>query len=122
MTEEDSNAMMNDCYEGLAKWHNEIARSNKRLLRAIKSVKGDTFYRNIKKALKELTEGCYHIEEMKYEIVRKTSGLWQNHSFGKEIKGRWTEQWSEGTEGDSWGGYIYIEIKKGRFLKVNFSM
>jgi hypothetical protein len=122
MSQAQKDAMYEEVYKPIVDGQKEIARSNKRLLRAIKKVKGETFYRNLKKCLRDLTDCCDHVDDMKYEIVRKPTGTFQKEPYGKEILGKWVDQWSTGTEGDSWAGYEYILIRTGRWLKVNYSM
>ena len=122
MSQSQSDAMYEEVYKPIVDYQKEVARSNVRLLKAIKSVKGIAFHRNLKRCLAELTDGCDHIDDMKYELVRQVTGKFQRQSYGKEIQGTWTDQWATGCEGDSWAGYVYVLITSGRWLKVNYSM
>jgi len=96
---------------------NELDRKNKRLLKAIKKVKGNTFYKYLLQIIEE-SEGISGLAE----IVSKPVGEFQAEKYGRQIKGIWVSQWSVGTEGDSWDGIVYVEIKPNKYLKFNYSM
>ncbi|WP_276483579.1 hypothetical protein [Paraflavitalea pollutisoli] len=108
--------------EGMDDFHldmQEVDRKNKRMLRAIKSVKGRSFYNHVREYLKNI-EAVYWRE---YEIVREPQGDPQQVSeYGRAIKKEWIDQWSTGTEGDSFDGYACIELKPGRYLRIYYSM
>jgi hypothetical protein len=100
------------------KWLQEVDKRNNRVLRAIKSVKGKTYYRHLISYLKDASV----TEWSEFEIVREPLGDEQKVTeYGRSIKKEWVEQWSVGTEGDSFEGYIYLELKLGRYLKFRFS-
>lgn len=106
--------------KGMNEYHdylNELDRKNKRLLKAIKKVKGNTFYKYLLQIIEE-SEGISGLAE----IVSKPVGEFQAEKYGRQIKGIWVSQWSVGTEGDSWDGIVYVEIKPNKYLKFNYSM
>lgn len=108
--------------KGMAEYYNalrEIERKNNRILRAVKSVKGKTFYNHLIEYLKNCETTDYNI----WEIVRVPQGKEQKVTeCGRAIKKEWVQQWSVGDSGDSWSGIICVELKPGRYLKFNFSM
>jgi hypothetical protein len=57
-----------------------------------------------------------------WEIVSEPSGKKQKETeFGHSIKFIWVDQWSVGTEGDSFEGYIEVQIKENKYLKFRYS-
>lgn len=104
---------MSEYYDYLGLLHNK----NERLLRAIKKVKGKTFY----KYLIEIIEDSEGIKGLA-EIVSKPTGKYQEEPYGRTIKGMWIEQWNVGMEGDSWEGTVCIQLKPNKYLKFNYSM
>jgi hypothetical protein len=97
---------------------NEIHRRNSRILRAIKSIKGKAFYRHLVALIKDANPTEWH----EWEIVSEPSGKKQNESeFGRSIKFIWVDQWSVGTEGDSFEGYIEVQLKENKYLKFRYS-
>lgn len=113
----DDQQAMDDCYKGLIEYEKECNRRNSRILRAIKSVKGRTFYKHVLQIIEE-SEGIYGVAE----IVREPKGEFQEERYGRFIKGIWVNQWSVGMEGDSFEGYVFVEIKPGRYLKFGYKM
>lgn len=107
--------------EGMAQYFNglkEVDNRNERVLKAIKSVKGKTYYKHLISYLKDASMP----EWGEFEIVRQPIGDEQKVTeYGRSIKREWVEQWSVGTEGDSFEGYICLELKPGRYLKFRFS-
>lgn len=94
------------------------ASRNSRLLKAIKSVTTDAFYEGLVSYIDELASECNMFEFEQFEIVRETTGKWQDEDWAQVC----VDQWSVGDSGDSWNGFIYIEIKAGRYLKIHYSM
>lgn len=97
----------------------DIHRRNQRLLRAIKSVKGKTFYKRLMEVIKE-SEGMRSF--FLAEIVKVPVGKFQSERYGREIKGIWVDQRSVGMEGDSWEGTVCVEIKPNKYFKFHYSM
>lgn len=108
---------MEDGMKAWADYENECFRKNKRLLKAIKSIKGKTFY----KYLSGIIEGSEGIKGIA-EIVKEPTGKFQKDNYGRQIKGIWVQQWSVGMEGDSWEGYVCVEIKPNKYFKFSYSM
>ena len=107
--------------EGMSQYYaylEECERSDRRLFRAIASVKGKTFVKRLKELINgEQTYGTRCV------ILREPVGEYQKETeYGNQIKGIWLQQWSTGTEGDSFSGIICVEIRPGRYFKFDFSM
>lgn len=105
-------------WEDLAKYEEEVWRHNQRLLRAVKKVKGRTFH----KYLLSIIESCDRVKD-KLEIDKEPNGDWQKETdCGRTIKEVWVDQWATGTEGDSWDGYLWVQLKANKYLKISYSM
>lgn len=105
---------MMEYFQGL----HEVNRRNSRILKAIKAVKGKTFYRHLTALIKDANP----TEWGEWEIVKEPGGEKQKETeFGRAIKFIWVEQWSVGTEGDSFEGYIWVQIKENKYLKFRYS-
>lgn len=110
-----------DAENGMSEYYaylEECERSDRRLFKAIASVKGKTFVKHLKSLINgEQTYGT------RCEIVRQPIGDFQKeHEAGRQIKGIWVQQWSTGPEGDSFSGTVCVEIRPGRYFKFHFSM
>ena len=107
--------------DGMTEYFNNLRendRRNNRVLKAIKSVKGRTYYKHLISFIKDAGLP----EWAEFEIVREPIGEEQKVTeYGRSITKEWVEQWAEGTEGDSWGGYICLQLKPNRYLKFRFS-
>lgn len=114
---EEWKALTEKVYSELAEQEKEIARSNNRLFKAIETVKGKAFLRNLKMVLFD----CYLSNYDKCTIVNSTTGKWQEERYGREIRGYWVDQWSVGMEGDSFAGFIYVKLKENKFIKCPYS-
>lgn len=107
--------MMDEMYESMAAYDREVERSNKRLCKAILNQLGTTF-------LKEIMAVAHESEvQNKMEIVRETTGEYQKEYGYDCFEGYWVDQWSVGDSGDSFNGYIYIQLKENRWLKMYYS-
>lgn len=118
MTEEKTLDELNrEMYAKLAAQEKEENRRNVWLLRAIESVRGKPFAEELTALIKDL-DGINGA----WEIARQSDGTFNDEDDGGAIKGYWCKQMrtNYGAE-DSYSGYVYIEIKPGRFLKVAFS-
>lgn len=105
---------MQQYFDGL----DEIHRRDVRLLKAIKKVKGKTFYRHLIALIKDANP----TEWAQLEIVSEPGGEKQKETdFGRSIKYIWVDQWSVGMEGDSFEGYIWVQIKENKYLKFRYS-
>ena len=113
----DNQVAMQGGMQQFANYEKEICSKNKRLLNAIKSVKGKTFHKHLLGIIKE-SEGLNGLAE----IVPIPQGGYQRENWGRDIKGYWIEQWSVGMEGDSYEGNVYVQIKPNKYLKLPYSM
>lgn len=105
-----------EVWKDLAEAERRINLKNKRVLKAIKSIKGKGFYRKLMDEIEE-SEGI--VGEI--EIIKQPKGKYQECS-GRLIPGIWVEQWGVGMEGDSWNGTICVQIKPNKYILWNFSM
>lgn len=123
LTEAQQQEMYNEVYKPIDDWEDDIQRSNKRLFKAIKKVKGRKFCSALSRWLYHLKEECFHKEQMKCELVRKPSGNKQKAEpcYGKHITHEWCDQ-RVGYCGDDYYGDMYIQIDDKRYMKVNYSM
>lgn len=114
----DSEIDMESAMEDLSNYYKEESRKNRRLLKAIKSVKGETFYKHLMAIIEE-SEGLQGPAEM----VREPIGKFNDEKYGRTIPGYWVNQTEDGGyTGDSFSGTVCVEIKPGRYLKFNYSM
>lgn len=108
--------------QGMKEYHDfisETKRYNERILKAVKSVKGKAFYKNILIFIEDRQPCDYS----RFEIVKEPTGEEQSLSeYGRSIKKEWVEQWSVGDSGDSWNGNICVELKPNKYLKFAYSM
>lgn len=109
------------CEEGMDDFHKYceyVYRKNMRILRAVKTVLGKTFHKHLKAYISN-AEPIYWAP---WEIVREPTGTLQEVSeYGRAIRQEWVDQWSVGTEGDSFEGIICVPLKPGRYLKFHYS-
>lgn len=113
-----------DMDQAMKEWieHNNLIRlKDERVLKAIKQVKGESFY----KALGELIDDLESTFD--YSFVDKPKGNYQKEYWHKEIQGVWVDQWCNGGYvGDDFQGDVYVRVrrkdKKDRYLKIPYSM
>lgn len=105
MTEEQ----IRKVYDDLAKYEKEVFDHNTNII--------NSFGKTASKHFKNLLDFCNVTE--KIEMVDKPNGDKQNESYGM-FKNVHVDQWSFGTEGDSYEGYIYANAK-GQWIKIPFS-
>lgn len=114
----DEQEVIDNHWKEMAEWEKECGRKNRRLLKAIKSVKGKAFYGHILDIIEE-SEGIDGVAE----IVRLPVGNFQEEKYGRSIKGIWVNQTTNGGySGDSFAGTVCVELKPGRFLKFAYAM
>jgi hypothetical protein len=116
-TKRDETEVMADAfreyYKDMAAYHDECEKANRRVLKAIQSVKGSDFY-------EDLTDVFDWVHPSgKFELVDEPSGDIQNENYGK-IRRVWVDQWSVGDSGDSFSGHVYVKLKLGMWLKMYF--
>lgn len=103
--------------------HNKAAEiSNNRILKWCEAKHGKAFVNNLLRLYKDCEVGSQMGFLDLIEIVNCPIGSYQPERYGSKIRGYWVDQWSVGTEGDSFEGYIYVKIRSNRFLKVRFSI
>lgn len=118
---EEEKKQIEQAWAELAQAANEIHRCDARLLNAIKKVKGEKFHKD----LVDLMEYCECGGGMFPDpliICRDKKGSLVKEDFDS-IQNYWVDQYENGgITGDSYAGYIYVEIKNGRYLKAHYSM
>lgn len=107
-----------DCYSGLVKYEDECARSNKRMLKVLRRVKGRVF---VKRFL-ELVEACDRLNGKFYLSKVPRGKEHAENEFGRMIKYIWVDQRSVGTEGDSFEGTVSVEVKPNKYICFDYSM
>lgn len=110
--------MYHECYSGLNKYDDECDRSNKRMLRVLRKVKGRTFV----KRLMELAEACEGVRGKIYLSKHPKGEKQPEDEFGRLIKHTWVDQRSVGMEGDSWEGTVSVQVKENKWICFNYSM
>lgn len=91
----------------------ENKRNNERIFKAIASLKGKEFL----DSLFLCTQEC---EVAAWELCREPRGEYQQDEFGV-IKGIWVDQWTVGLEGDSFEGYVCVQLKEKLWIKGHYS-
>jgi len=122
MTKEQSDAMYDEVYKPVVEWEKDIAKSNKEIMKQVRSIVSGSLYYGICAYIKELKENSYHIGQMQYKIVEKPKGDKQKESWSKDLQYVWVDQHSDGCEGDSYYGDVYIKVEEDKYLTVNYSM
>lgn len=97
-------------------YYEEVERINNRILKAIIAIKGQKFVNSLYAIINE--DRC---NEFAFALVKKPDGKCQKASYGL-IKEIWINQWSVGTEGDSFNGYIYVNLKENLWLEMYFAI
>lgn len=110
--------MYHDCYSGLTKYGDECARSNKRLLKVLRKVKGRTF---VKRFL-EVVEASDGWNGKLYLSKTPRGRKHVENEYGRLIKYIWVDQRSVGMEGDSFEGTVSVEVKPNKYLCFDYSM
>lgn len=113
--QDELNKIMSSYDNFMKEYHNNCNKKNNRILKAIKNLNGEKFYKNLLKCMKETEVGDA------FKIVRKPRGEVQEESYG-QIKKIWVDQRAVGDSGDSWEGTVSVKIKEGRWLEMPFSM
>ncbi len=93
----------------------EEKHHNDRIFNAIKKVKGISFYNNLCECI---FNNCYVFG--KFQIVKKPYGDKIDEAVGL-IKNHWVDQSGPGITGDSYSGFIYVMLKRNKYLKVEYS-
>lgn len=105
-------------YDAMIEWEKGIVDYNNRVLKAIKSVKGDDFYNDLLDVIKE-SEGV----QGKVEFVNNPIGNYQDEDESALIKGIWVNQTTNGGyTGDTFAGSVCVQLKPNKYLKFYYSM
>ncbi len=98
-------------------YERSVYKYNDRLLRAVKSAKGTTFYKYLCQIMSESDRVHGHMS-----IIKEPLGKFVKEKYGRQIPGYWVEQWSTGMEGDSFSGHVCVQLKPNKYLKFDYSM
>lgn len=109
------NEIMNDYQESMDRYYKEVNRVNNRISKSIKYQFGESFAQEIMLVAEECEVNG------KWEIVERTTGKYQEEDGYYHFKGYWVDQWSVDDSGDSFNGYIYIQLKENKWLKMFYS-
>jgi hypothetical protein len=96
-------------YDDLAIYEKGILDYNNNLI--------NSFGKTAKKHFKDLLEYCNVTD--KITLVDKPNGDKQNECYGM-FQDIHVDQWTVGTEGDSYAGFIYANAK-GQWIKIPYS-
>lgn len=102
-----------------ADFTDQVREDNEIIMQGIKALKGKSFHRHLVNLMSDVDV----IDYEKMQITREDpKGEWQNErGYGREIKGIYINQWSTGTEGDSFSGIIWVPLKPGRYLRYKYN-
>ena len=119
-TEEDEKWLEEET-ERYRKEEEHILLNDDRILRAIKSVMGDEFHKEIEEFIENLGF-CWM-----YHIMDEPKGDYQEEDEFPLFKGVWVDQWCNGGYfGDDYQGHVYIKIerpnKKDKYIQIQYSM
>lgn len=106
---DDYHRVMNDHYK-------QASRHNTRILKAVGSVKGNAFRRNLIEAIKDS-----EANGEKMQLVKKPKGNFVKAKYGRQIPGYWCDQWNVGYECDCFEGTVTFKLKDEMYLEVPFS-
>jgi len=113
--QDEFNEVMSSYDNFMKKHHDNCNRINNRILRAIKNIKGEKFYKDLLRCMEENEVGDG------FNIVKKPRGEAQKEKYGR-IKEIWVSQQAVGDSGDSWEGTVSVKIKDDKWLEMPFSM
>jgi hypothetical protein len=106
---------MEEAMKSFIEYEGKIANNNQNLLRIIKELKGEEFHAD----LCNILEDSDRIGEM--SIVEKTTGDYQQEDYS-HIAGVWVDQRSVGDSGDSFEGFLYVQLEADKYLRIPYSM
>lgn len=109
---------IDDGYKAMDEAQQAADAENNALLEKIKTEFGAIYTSHIEECLRESEAPA---DFTRLEIVEKPTGKAQAEDWGS-FKKVYVEQWSVGTEGDSFDGYLYIPLPDDKFLKAAFSI
>jgi len=114
---EEQQRELDAAWADVTKAYEAAIKYNERLLNTIRKFKGEKFYNKLIKLFEDCEVGGGFVP-MPLVITHKVSG-----NFQREIIPHWVDQYvNGGMEGDSYEGYIYVKLKKDRYLQAHYSM
>jgi len=118
MTDEEEDKLVQDyMQEEVALFGRNIEILN-RILGAIELIKGKVFVESVKACIEESEIDGFHPAE----LVKEPVGEYQKEDYNGSFEGIWVQQWSVGDSGDSYQGYVCIQLKEKMYLKFRYSM
>ncbi len=111
---------MEDIYDQILKYEQEVQCMNNRILKAIGNQIGQGFLKDLKIIIKDC-EILYY-EPFKFASEPNDSASFQEESSFGCIPAIWVRQQSEGMDGDSFTGEIWVKLKDCKYLEMKFSM
>ena len=99
---------------------NQVSEHNQRIFKAIEKTLGVEYLKDVKDCLMETEAGG------KLSIVDAPNEDFKDH-YQEENWGSFNHVYVDqylngGLEGDSFAGYVYIPLKKGKYLKTHYNM
>lgn len=109
--------ILEDYDNWLRQYHAKNDINNQRILKAIKAVKGQEYHDYLVEMLEE------NEQQGEMEITHHPEGKYQDENDYGPIKGCWVDQHiNGGYTGDEYAGYVYVELKPGKYLKYYYAM
>ena len=107
--------VMEDIEESIKRHFQRVDRHNKRRIELLSRFKTKRFIKQIR----ELMEDGVH----SLCFVRTTERGKKQKSDYSAIKWEWVDQYTNGGYlGDEYAGYIYVQVKPDRFLRMQYEM
>lgn len=110
-------AMYDRAHREIAAEDRRVDRINKRIVLRVTKKKGVRYGRQFQALLRDLMENGYH-GEIKW--VTKPGGAAQKSDW-HAIKEEWVDQWGVGMEGDSFEGFVYLQIRPRLWVRIPYS-
>lgn len=90
-------------------------KSNDRLFRAVRSVAGEVFLRDLVECMEE--NGC----SGRLDITQSPSGHFQEEKW-ESFDGMWVDQYVDGGQiGDTFEGCIYVKVREGKYIRGHYN-
>ena len=106
-----------DAYAEYEEWQQKVAKHNNRIFQAIEETLGKKYLEDIKECLTE----CEAHGEL--EIVGPPDEKYRQKEDWESFNHVYVDQYvNGGMEGDSFSGWLYIPLKKGRYLMTHYDM
>lgn len=104
-----SEEQYDEAYSSLIKYEQDIIDHNNKFIEKHEIEKED---------LIEVLDNCDLSGKM--EIVEEPKGEYQKIKYSHWYNKLFVDQWSIGTEGDSYEGYIYVELDDKHWISIPF--